>query len=68
MRYRRGQPVRSFERMPGRRAEALDCVVYATAARAILSPDWHRRRKELSGIAAPAPRRAPVVRSNWMNS
>lgn len=66
VRYRRGQPIRSFERMPGRRAEALDCLVYATAARALVTPDWHRRRQELAGAAPPAPRRAPVLRSSWM--
>jgi phage terminase large subunit GpA-like protein len=66
VRYRRGQPIRSFERMPGRRAEALDCAVYAVAARALVTPDWHRRRQELAGTAPPAPRRGPVLRSRWM--
>lgn len=30
--YRRGRPVRKWERRKGRRAEALDCAVYAYAA------------------------------------
>ncbi len=68
LRYRRGQPVRSFERMAGRRAEALDCVTYATAARAVLAPDWHRRRRELSGRAAPVKPRPRVLKSKWMES
>ncbi|MCB2110832.1 phage terminase large subunit family protein [Albidovulum sp.] len=67
VRYRRGQPVRSFERIPGRRAEALDCLVYAHAARAILDPDWHARRGELALGHHPAPRAAPVLQSNWMS-
>lgn len=67
LRYRRGQPVRSFERIPGRRAEALDCLVYAFAARAILSPDWEARRAELGQLAPPPARPAPVLKSEWMN-
>lgn len=67
IRYRRGQPVRSFERVPGRRAEALDCAVYAFAARNIINPDWDRRRVEL---ASDQPRRrtgGPVLESSWMS-
>lgn len=67
VRYRRGQPVRSFERIPGRRAEALDCLVYAHAARAILNPDWQARRAELALGQRPAARPAPVLQSNWMS-
>ncbi len=66
VRYRRGQPVRSFERIPGKRAEALDCTIYAMAARQIVNIDWHRRRAELTGKAPPPARPAPVLRSNWM--
>lgn len=66
VRYRRGQPVRSFERIAGRRAEALDCLVYAHAARAIINPDWTARRAELALAAPPAARPAPVLKSSWM--
>ncbi|WP_238367631.1 phage terminase large subunit family protein [Mesobacterium pallidum] len=66
MRYRRGQPVRSFERIPGRRAEALDCVVYAFAARQILNPNWDQRRQELAQAAPLARPAAPVLQSSWM--
>lgn len=66
VRYRRGQPVRSFERIPGRRAEALDCLVYAMAARQIIRPDWDARCIELASPDAPAKARAPVLKSNWM--
>lgn len=33
IRYKRGQPSRRFERIPGRRAEALDALVYAYVGR-----------------------------------
>lgn len=66
VRYKRGQPVRSFERIPGRRAEALDCLVYAHAARAIVNPDWSARRAELALAAPAAARPAPVLKSSWM--
>ena len=66
VRYRRGQPVRSFERIPGRRAEALDCLVYAMAARQIINPDWSARRAELAQDAPPPVRKAPVLASSWM--
>lgn len=66
VRYRRGQPVRSFERIAGRRAEALDCLVYAHAARAIINPDWTARRAELALSSPPPARPAPVLQSSWM--
>lgn len=66
VRYRRGQPVRSFERIPGRRAEALDCTVYALAARQMINPDWERRRQELSMQSPAAQNKRPVMKSKWM--
>lgn len=60
-----GQPKARFERIPGRRAEALDTVVYALAARSVLAMNWTSRSEELKG--APAPKPAPrVIRSRWM--
>lgn len=45
--HSRGVPVRRFERIPGRRAEALDCIIYAMAARQVLTNiDWSERRAE----------------------
>jgi phage terminase large subunit GpA-like protein len=35
-RYMRGRPDRHFERIPGRRAETLDALTYALAAREVL--------------------------------
>jgi phage terminase large subunit GpA-like protein len=66
VRYRRGQLVRSFERIPGRRAEALDCLVYALAARQMVAPDWQARRAALAGAAAPEARPRVVTESRWM--
>lgn len=65
-RYQRGQPSRNFERIPGRRAEALDCTVYAFAARQIINPVWEQCRAELS-LETPAKKTAgPVLQSQWM--
>lgn len=66
LRYRRGQPIRSFERIPGRRAEALDCLVYALAARQIIRPNWDEKRQELARPDALIRKRAPVLQSQWL--
>lgn len=68
LRYRRGQPVRSFERIPGKRAEALDCMIYALAARQIINFDPDCRRDELSHDRLPVPRTGPVLESAWMKA
>jgi len=61
-----GQPTARFERLPGRRAEALDCTCYAIAARSLLPLVWAAREDELRG--APPPKPAPtVIRSAWMD-
>jgi phage terminase large subunit GpA-like protein len=61
VRYSRGQPVRRWEAVPGRRNEAFDCLAYAIAARQLLPAD-------LPGPTSPEPARArPVVaRSKWI--
>jgi len=65
VRYRRGAPVRSWDRIPGRRAEALDATVYALAVRGLVSVDLNRREAELAGGAArPAP---AVTRSRFLD-
>jgi len=64
-RYVRGQPLRVWERIPGKRAEALDATCYALAARVLVTTNDVRREEELKG--APPPRAAPtVVRSAWL--
>ena len=68
VRYMRGQAVRRFERIPGRRAEALDSTVYALAAREMIRTDPDRREVELregpAAVAAAAPMTVPP--SKWL--
>jgi phage terminase large subunit GpA-like protein len=65
MRYLRGSPIRQWERISGRRAESLDCVVYAVAVRALVSANLDRREEEITaGKVATIPR---VVISRWMD-
>lgn len=66
VRYVRGQPVRRFERIPGRRAEALDCLVYALAVRHAVTANLDRREEALASPAAPKPALPTVVRSRWL--
>lgn len=66
VRYVKGQPVRRFERKSGMRAEALDCVVYATAARHLVTANLDRREEELSTPAVLPSAAPPVIRSKWM--
>ena len=68
VRYVRGQPVRRFERKPGTRAEALDCVVYAFAARSLVTANLDRREEELASVAAVPPALKPVIRSAWLRN
>jgi phage terminase large subunit GpA-like protein len=52
VRYKRGQPVRRFERISARaRAEALDALVYAFAARQAVTITFDRREAELRRTA-----------------
>lgn len=55
IRYSRGMPVRRFERTGRTRAEALDCLVYAFAARQSFTLNYDRREAELRGLP-PKPR------------
>lgn len=64
-RYSKGVPILEWHRLSGRRVEALDCAVYAMAARSLVSVDAGRRAEELTSQAAP--KRAPaVIRSKWL--
>jgi phage terminase large subunit GpA-like protein len=65
VRYFKGQPVRRFERIPGRRAECLDSTVYGLAARALVGVAMDRREAELESVTGP-PKPAAVVRSKWL--
>lgn len=65
LRYVRGKPQASFERIPGRRAETLDCCVYGWAARQLVNINPDRRAEELLSAAAP-PLRPTVIKSSWL--
>lgn len=66
VRYVRGQPHRRFERIPGKRAEALDCLVYGLAARHLVTVNLDRREAELASVAGLPGGVPPLVRSKWM--
>ena len=66
VRYRRGQPVRIWERIPDKRAEALDALVYAIAARRAVPIVFASRIDELRGEVMP-PKLPKVIPSRWMN-
>lgn len=69
VRYNRGQPVRRFERIPGRRAEALDCVVYAVAVKQLLHSNWSVREEQLRHPETEqASERPRTIRSSWMEN
>lgn len=53
VRYSRGMPVRRFERTGRTRAEALDCLVYAFAARQAVPINFSNREAALRGNASP---------------
>ena len=43
-----GRPEYVWHRKPGRRAEVLDCTVYAMAARETIKPNWIKRQQNLT--------------------
>ena len=64
-RYMRGRPDRRFGRIPGRRAETLDALTYALAAREGLAINLDMREEALKlHPASEQPSR--VMRSKWM--
>jgi phage terminase large subunit GpA-like protein len=66
VRYVRGRPVRRFERKThSARAEALDCAVYAWAARSIVQVPLDAREDQLRRIEAAGPP-ASVFRSRFV--
>jgi phage terminase large subunit GpA-like protein len=64
-----GRPRPRFERKPGMRAEALDCVVYTLAARAALSLSAAVFSQRMDELTMPVPPKPPpaVIRSTWMD-
>lgn len=69
VKYTRGQPTRRFDRIPGRRAEALDCTVYAFAARQVVNVNWDERVDQLRrAIESPPPAVKAVIRSRFLSN
>lgn len=60
-----GRIVSRWERIPGRQAEALDCTVYAFAARQVIPSNFETRAAELRQEPR-APARPRVIASEWM--
>lgn len=65
VRYKRGAPAAAWERIPGRRAEALDCMVYALAVRNLVGVSLDQRETDLSSRSG-ATARPTVARSKWL--
>jgi phage terminase large subunit GpA-like protein len=71
IRFSRGMPVKRFERKTGAKAEGLDCLVYAFAARAQIPVQWEKRERTMNiGSSASSPSIAPPPpqRSSLMSS
>ena len=64
VRYVKGVPNASWERIPGRQAESLDCIVYGFAVRSLVNIDLAARETELTG--RPKPARTTVAESRWL--
>ena len=62
-RYSHGHPTKLWELVSGRRNEALDCLVYATAARQMLPLDLRQRAAVSRGLLDS---KGTVVLSNWL--
>ncbi len=58
---RKGRAVKHFEVLAGRRNEALDCAVYASAAREILRPNFEKLYERLFKAPPAAAKVAPVA-------
>ena len=65
VRYVKGRPVAEWQRIKGRRAEALDCVVYAYAVRQIVNARMDDLENSLR--AMPVQKKIPAsIPSPWM--
>ncbi|MDQ0315516.1 phage terminase large subunit family protein [Amorphus orientalis] len=65
VRYHHGRPAHRWERKPGRQAEALDCTVYAFAARQVIPNSFDSRTAELRREPR-VPSRPRVIKSSWL--
>jgi phage terminase large subunit GpA-like protein len=71
IRFSRGMPVKRFERKTGAKAEGLDCLVYAFAARAQIPVQWEKRERTMNiggSVSSPSIAPSPPQRSSLMSS
>jgi phage terminase large subunit GpA-like protein len=66
VRMARGRPTARFERKVGAKAEALDCLVYALAAKAALNLNFDLREIEVKTTTAAPSVQSDIGRSRWM--
>ncbi len=68
IRYVRGKPTTRFERIPGKRAESLDALAYATAAKAglALSAAAFAQREDELRTGTPPQAKQTVFPSSWV--
>jgi phage terminase large subunit GpA-like protein len=67
LRYSRGRPVHRFEAIPGRRTEALDCLVYAFAARQAVTIPIESREAALKAAPDSKPRQSAAQELSQLN-
>ncbi len=68
IRYSRGRPTARFERKVGVRAESLDCLVYALAAKAALTLNFDARVVAVQTASERHVAQTPtVIKSQWMS-
>lgn len=65
-RYRKGAPLRQWERRPERCAESRGGMVYGVAARTLVNAKVERREEEIASKALPKPP-PTVVKSAWLH-
>jgi phage terminase large subunit GpA-like protein len=66
IRMARGRPTARFERKVGAKAEALDCLVYALAAKAALNLNFDLRAVEVTTATVVPVAQSDTGRSRWM--
>lgn len=66
VKYFKAQPVRRFERIPGKRASSLAATTYSLAACQLIGMSLDRREEELAGVTQ-SKKPPAVAKSAWLN-
>ena len=64
--YSRGNPVKRWEVISGRRNEALDTLTYSHAARGLVGVDMERRASDLARVTG-SEKPSMVIKSKWLD-